>query len=114
MRRAALQMGQRGSTFYAAKRTEETGVTVTRPPLTVNVGVAAGFLRMLLLIVAPIVIALVALLTKTDIGGGKWWTAVIALLALSALATLGWLGFRWVRAKKSRHGLEAATHPTAG
>ena len=42
MRRAALQMGQRGRTFYAAKRTEETAVTVTRPPLNVNVGMAPG------------------------------------------------------------------------
>lgn len=114
MRRAALQMGHRGRTFYDARRTEETGVTVTRPPLTVNVGMAAGFLRMLLLIVAPIVIALVALFTKTDIGGGKWWTAVIALLAVSALATLGWLGFRWLRRTRNRRRLAAAAGASPG
>jgi hypothetical protein len=91
MRRAALQMGQRGRTFYAAKRTEETGVTVTRAPMTINVGVAAGFVRMLLVIAAPIVIALIALLTDSNIGGGRWVTALIALFVFSGLATLGWL-----------------------
>jgi hypothetical protein len=105
MRRAALQMGQRGTAFYAAKQTEETGVTVTRAPLTINVGIAAGLVRMLLLIAVPIVIALIALLTDVNIGGGRWITALIALLVISALATLGWLGFRWLR--RSRH------HPLA-
>jgi hypothetical protein len=112
MRRAALQMGQRGRTFYAAKRTEETGVTVTRAPLTINVGVAAGFARVLLLIVAPIVIALIALLTDTNIGGGAWITALIALLAVSALATLGWLGFRWLRRYKKPSGSAAGSSPS--
>jgi hypothetical protein len=104
MRRAALQMGERARTYYAAQRTEETGVTVTRAPSAINVGVAAGFVRMLLLIAAPIVIAVVALLTDTDIGGGKWITALIALLVVSALATLLWLSFRWLwrRRKRSR------------
>jgi hypothetical protein len=111
MRRAALQMGQRGRTFYAAKQTEETGVTVTRAPLTINVGMGAGFIRMLLLIVAPVVIALIALLTDTNIGGGRWITALIALLVISALAALGWLGFRWLRRYRHRRSLATATYP---
>jgi hypothetical protein len=60
------------------------------------VGIVAGFVRMLLLIAAPIVIAVVALLTETDIGGGKWVTALIALLVVSVVVTLLWLSFRWV------------------
>jgi hypothetical protein len=114
MRRAALQMGERGRTFYAARRTEETGVTVTRAPLTVSVGVAAGFVRMLLLIAVPIVIALIALLTDSNIGGGRWVTALIALLVFSGLATLGWLAFRWLRRNRNRRGPATATHPFAG
>lgn len=116
MRRAALLMGDRGRSFYAARRTEETGVTVTRAPLTISVGVAAGFVRMLLLVAAPIVVAVIALLTDTNIGGGNWVTALVALLVVSALATLGWLGFRWTRMKmkRSRRGPEAAAHPSAG
>src|SRR4030095_13433251 len=54
----------------------------------INVGVAAGFVRMLLLIAAPIVIAVVALLTDTDIGGGKCISALSALLVVS-LRSLG-------------------------
>jgi hypothetical protein len=114
MRRAALQMGQRGREFYAAKRTEETGVTVTRAPLTINVGVAAGFARMLLLIAAPIVIAVIAFFTGADIGGGRWITALTALLVLSALVTLGWLGFRWLRRNRSRRRLAIAANRSAG
>jgi hypothetical protein len=109
MRRAALQMGERARTYYADQRTAETGITVTRAPMTISVGVASGFVRMLLLIAAPIVIAIVALLTETDIGGGKWVTALIALLVISALATLLWLSFRWVRRRRKRSRLVEAT-----
>jgi len=43
-------MGERARIYYAAQRTEETGVTVTRAPSAINVGVAAGFVRMLLVV----------------------------------------------------------------
>ena len=109
MRRAALQMGARARAFYAAERTEETGVTVARAPTAINVGMAAGFVRMLLLIAAPIGIAVIALLTNIDIGGGKWISALIALLVVSALATLGWLAFRWGRRRRNRSRLAATT-----
>ena len=59
-------------------------MTVTRAPTAVNVGLAAGFLRVLVLIAVPIVIAVVALLTGSEIGGSKGLTALIALLAASA------------------------------
>src|SRR5262249_33656445 len=102
-----------GRTYYAAKQSDETGVTVTRAPMTINVGVAAGFVRMLLLIAAPVVIALIALLTDTNIGGGKWITALIALLAVSALATLAWIGFRWLLRKNNRNHLATASEGSA-
>lgn len=89
--------------FYAAQRTEETGVTVARVSTSINVGVAAGFVRMLLLIAA------LALLTDTDIGGGKWISALIALLVVSALATLGWLALRWGLRRRSRSRPAEAT-----
>jgi hypothetical protein len=112
MRRAALQMGQRGRTFYAEQRTEETGVTVTRTPLTVNVGIDAGFVRMVLLVVAPIVIALIALVSDWHIGGGRWLTTLITLLVFSVVATLGWLGFRWLRRNRHRRSPAAAANPS--
>ena len=77
--------------------------------MTISVGVAAGFVRMLLLIAVPIVIAIVALLTDTDIEGGKWVTALIALLVVSAIATLLWLLFRWVRRRRKRSRPAEAT-----
>jgi hypothetical protein len=108
MRRAALQLGDRARTYYAAQRTEEAGVTVTRAPLTVSVGVTAGFVRMLLLIATPVVIAVVALLTDTDIGGGKWISALVLLVVVSVLTTLLWLSFRWMRRRRRRSRLAEA------
>ena len=100
MRRAALQMGSRGMEFYADRRGEEAGVTVTRAPMTVSVGISAGLVRMVVLIVIPIVVAVVALLTGTSIGTGKWLTAFFALLLFSGLLTLVWVGYRWLRHRR--------------
>jgi hypothetical protein len=100
MRRAASQMGQRGVDFYAVRRSGEAGVTVTGAPLTLNVGISAGLVRLLLLIVIPIVVAVIALLTDTDIGGGRWITAFVALVVFSTVVTFGWLGFRWLRRRR--------------
>jgi hypothetical protein len=61
---------------------------------------------MVLLIAIPIVVAVVALLTGTEVGSGKWLTALFALLLFSALLTLAWIGFRWLR---HRHRQKAAT-----
>jgi hypothetical protein len=62
-----------------------------------QVGIAAGFARMTLLIALPVVVAVIALLTGVDIGGGRWLSAVILLLAISALATTAWFVYRWRR-----------------
>jgi hypothetical protein len=108
MRRAALQMGSRGRDFYADRRSDEAGVTVTRAPMTVSVGISAGLIRMVLLIVIPIVVAVVALLTGTHIGTGKWLTAFFALVIFSGLVTLAWLGYRWLRHRHRRSAAAAA------
>jgi hypothetical protein len=106
MRRSALRMGKKSMAYYAAGETEEAGVTVTRATPAVTVGISAGLIRMVILIVIPIVVAVVALLTGTNIGGGKWLTAFFALLVFSALVTCAWLGYRWVRYRRARaaHG----------
>jgi hypothetical protein len=93
-RKSGLQMGGRASAFYAERKSEEAGVTVTRSP-TVRIGMSAGVVRMLALIALPVVVAVVALLAGADIGGGKWVSAGTFLIAVSWLATLAWLGYRW-------------------
>ncbi len=93
-RKSGLQMGGRASAFYAARRSEEAGVTVTRSP-SVRIGMSAGVVRMLALIALPLVVAVIALLSGADIGGGKWVSAGALLIVVSWLATLAWLGHRW-------------------
>jgi hypothetical protein len=103
-RKSGLQMGARASAFYAERRTAEAGVTVTKAP-TVRIAMSAGFVRMGLLIALPVVVAVIALLFGADIGGGRWVSAGILLLAISALATLAWFAYRWWRHRRHRHGL---------
>jgi hypothetical protein len=94
-RRTGLQMGARASAFYA-ERKSDVGVTVRKAP-RVRVAMTAGLVRMVALIGFPVVVAVIAVLTDTHIGGGRWLSAGIFLLALSALTTVGWLAYRWLR-----------------
>jgi TRAP-type C4-dicarboxylate transport system permease small subunit len=55
-----------------------------------------------------------ALVTATNIRGGRWITALIALIVLFAVATLGWLAFRWLRRNRNRHRPTTTTSPSAG
>ena len=111
MRRSALQMGKKATAFYAERTSEEAGVTVARAPAPeIRIGLSAGLVRMVLLIAIPIVVAVVALLTGTEVGSGKWLTAFFALLLFSALLTLAWIGFRWLRHRHRREGCK----PRAG
>ena len=89
-RKSGIQIGERATEFYSQSRTSEAGVTV-RKAERVRIGMAAGLLRMALLILLPIVVAVVALLTGVEIGGGEWVSAGILLIAVSALATLAWV-----------------------
>jgi hypothetical protein len=96
-RKSGLQMGRRASAFYADRKSEEAGVTVRRAP-TVRIAMSAGFIRMLVLIALPVVVAVIALLFGADIGTGRWVSAGIFLIVVSGLATIGWFGHRsWRR-----------------
>jgi hypothetical protein len=100
-RKSGLRMGERATRFYAEGSSAEAGVTVTKAE-TVRIGISAGLLRMLLLISLPIVVAIIALLTDSNIGAGKWLSAVILLIAISALATLVWLAYHWWRRRRQQ------------
>lgn len=95
-RKSGLLLGERATKFYAEGHGAEAGVTV-RNAQTVRIGMSAGLVRLLALIVFPVAVALIALLTGTDVGGGKWLTAWILLIAVSGLTTLAWLAYRWWR-----------------
>jgi hypothetical protein len=99
-RKSGLRMGAHASAYYAERRSQEAGVTVTRAP-TVRIAMSAGLLRLALLIALPVVIAVIALLTGADIGSGKWLSAGIFLIVVSALVTLGWYGYRWWRRRRA-------------
>jgi hypothetical protein len=98
-RKSGIRMGARASAFYAERKTEEAGITVTKAP-TVRIAMTAGVVRMALLIALPVVVAVIALLTGADIGTGKWVSAGILLIVVSALATLAWFGYRWWRRRR--------------
>jgi hypothetical protein len=98
-RKSGLQMGARASAFYAERRSEETGVTVLKAPI-VRVGMSAGFVRMLALIILPVVVAVIALSTDADIASGRWVSAGIFLIAVSAFITLAWVGYHWWRRRR--------------
>lgn len=101
-RKSGLQMGERATQFYAERRTDE-GLTV-RKAERVRIGMSAGLLRMALLILLPVAVAVIALLTGADIGGGQWVSAGILLIAVSALATLAWFAYRWWRRRRRLAG----------
>jgi len=101
-------MGERATEFYAQSRTSEAGVTV-RKAETVRIGMSAGLIRMALLILLPVAVAVIALLTGAEIGGGEWVSAGILLIAVSALATLAWFAYRWWRRRR-----RLAARPVSG
>ena len=98
-RKSSLRMGARATEFYAEGRSGEAGVTV-RKAQTVRIGMSAGLVRMLALILVPVVVAVIALLTGADIGSGQLASAGILLIAISMLATLAWFGYRWWRRQR--------------
>ena len=50
-----------------------------------------------MLLVLPIGAAVIALLTGTSPGGGRWLFAGLIFIAVSFIASFLWLGFRWLR-----------------
>jgi hypothetical protein len=75
-------------------------VTVRRRRSTVRVGGTASLVRTTFFVVAPVVAALVALVTGFSVTGGHWVTAGLLLLVVSVLATLAWFGYRWWRHRR--------------
>lgn len=108
-RKSGIQMGERATEFYSQSRTTEAGVTV-RKAERVRIGMSTGLIRMALLLLLPVVVAVVALLTGAEIGGGRWVSAGILLLAVSALATLAWFAYRWWR-RRRRLAARPVTEP---
>jgi hypothetical protein len=99
-RKSSVVMGKRATTFYAEKKTLESGVTIRHAP-TVGVAMSAGLIRMLLLLALPIVAGVVVLLTGADFGGGSWASAWILLVVVCAVGIGAWFGYRWVRRRQS-------------
>jgi hypothetical protein len=94
-RRSTIRMGRRARAYYGF----EPGV-VAQGRTAVQLGNAAGFVRMTLLILLPIAAAVVALLAGVSLGGGTLIGAFLILLAVSAVATIAWLGVRWWRHRR--------------
>ena len=98
-RKSGLLMGRRSRTFYADKRTSESGVTVRHAP-AVRVAMSAGLVRMVVLLGLPIVVAVIVLLTGADIGTGRVLSAWILLLVVGLVGAGAWFGYRWVRRRR--------------
>lgn len=102
-RNSSRVMGERATRFYAEGHGTEAGIIVKKAE-TVHVEMSSGLLRMVALYVFPIAVAVIALVTGLDVGGGRWFTAWIALIAASGLVTLAWFGYRWWRLRRRTDG----------
>ncbi len=100
-RKFTVRLGQRTREYYSAAHTGDAGVVVRRRQ-TVQIGGAVALGRTMLLVLAPIVVALVALLTGFSFGNGSWVDSGLLLIGLSLLATLTWFGYRWWRLRRIR------------
>ncbi|OLD99494.1 MAG: hypothetical protein AUG91_06650 [Actinobacteria bacterium 13_1_20CM_4_69_9] len=94
MRKSTLQLGERATAFYATEAGADAGVTV-RKAQSVRAGLAGGFLRMALLLCAPVGIAVVAFAS-----GGPVAAGIVVFLAVAFLLTSVWIGFRWWRRRR--------------
>jgi hypothetical protein len=102
-RNSSHVMGGRATTFYAEGHGTEAGIVVKNAE-TLRVGMSTGLARMVALYALPIAVAVVALVTGTDIGGGRWLTAWIVLIAVWGLVTLAWFAYRWWRFRRRAAG----------
>jgi hypothetical protein len=95
-RKSGHLMGKRATSFYAEGHGAEAAVVV-RSADTVHLGISTGLARLVALYVLPIAVAVIALLTGTDLGAGRWFSAWILLIAVWGLVTLAWFAYRWWR-----------------
>jgi hypothetical protein len=112
IRRSALQMAERSRQYYGQRQSIDTGVAV-RKSAGVHVAIAGGVARMVLLIIAPILVAVIALSTGVELGTGRLLSAGIVLIVVSALVTVGWIAFRWLRHRRwvRSHSVAEASPP---
>jgi hypothetical protein len=96
-RRSTLRLAVRARRYYAAGQVGEAGLIVRRGHSRASFGGTVALGRTFLLLVLPIGAAIIAVLTGTSPGGGRWLFAGLIFLAASFVATLLWLGFRWLR-----------------
>jgi len=94
MRKSTLQLGERATAFYATEAGADAGVTV-RKAQSVRAGLAGGFLRMALLLCAPVGIAVVAFAS-----GGPVAAGIVVFLAIAFLLTSVWIGSCWWRRRR--------------
>jgi hypothetical protein len=96
-RRSTLRLAARASAYYAEGHVGDAGLIVRRGTSGVSFGAGVALGRTFLLLVLPIGAAVIALLTGTSPGGGRWLFAGLLFIAVSFVATFLWLGFRWLR-----------------
>lgn len=97
-RRSTLRLAARAREYYAAGGAADAGLIVRRGDrgrASLGGGVALG--RTFILLVLPIGAAVIALLTNTSPGGGRWLVAGLIFLGVSFIASFVWLGLRWLR-----------------
>jgi hypothetical protein len=97
-RRSTLRLAARAREYYAAGGAADAGLIVRRGDRSrASLGGSIALGRTFVLLVLPIGAALIALVTNTSPGGGRWLFAGLLFLALSFIASFLWLGFRWLR-----------------
>jgi hypothetical protein len=96
-RRSTLRLAVRTRQYYAAGQGSEAGLIVRRGKPRASLGGSVAFGRTAVLILLPLGTAVVALLTGTSPGGGRWLFAGLVFVAVSFVATFLWLGLRWLR-----------------
>jgi hypothetical protein len=101
-RRSTLRLAARAREYYAVGGVAETGLIVRRRESRASFGGTVALGRTFLLLVLPIGAAIIALITNTSPGGGRWLVAGVIFLAVSFVASLLWLGFRWLGRKGRR------------
>jgi hypothetical protein len=96
-RRSTLRLAERARAYYAVGGVADAGLIVRRGESRASLagGVALG--RTFLLLVLPIGAAVIALITNTSPGGGRWLVAGLIFLGVSFVASFLWVGFRWLR-----------------
>lgn len=96
-RRSSLRLAARARDFYVAGGAADAGLIVRRGERRASLGGTVALGRTFVLLVLPIGAAVIALLTGTSPGGGRWLFAGLIFIGVSFIASFLWLGFRWLR-----------------